>query len=292
MSYETLSEPDAPLVSLYEMRQHLRVDSDYENDLIENLGRAVTNEAENKTGNYFALRIIERRFENFYQGGAWHGRTGDTFYPNNIVTLNKGRVRKVLNFKYKNYAGEINAIDLRNKTIDKRSTPARIQPFFNTLWPFDKVPEIDSVSIEYSAGYFTRFTIENNDTIVVSADWEDYEVGGRIDFWHRDKTIKDDALLPLNVTDNKIYYIQNVVGFGKYRISNTPGGEVINFGGKPARGDIFVGVRPDAVCQYVLLQVAALYDNRSAISERPINIIPPSHLDRFLDTYKIYSHVF
>lgn len=125
-------------VSLADMKNHLRVESDITSDdtLISALIAAAREWCENYTRRSFVSRTLELRMDCF---------------PDEIL-LPRGPVLSIGSVQYTAQDGTLTSLAAADYQSDLYSLPGRILPPFGSIWPIQKLGTMNSVLVTYDAG--------------------------------------------------------------------------------------------------------------------------------------------
>lgn len=157
-------DPIAEPVSLADMKLHLRVDSDYEDDMINTLISTTRERAEDLTGRclfYQQWVFSMDQFPRWYGDGSGstyfgqhhHPRHHSMFRDDNLaIILPRGPVLSVDSITWRDSSGTVNTLDPSLYNVDLLSEPARIRPVYNGSWPFG-IFDTNSVTINFTCGY-------------------------------------------------------------------------------------------------------------------------------------------
>lgn len=139
-SVETITEPAALPVTVDEAKEHLRVDHEDEDALIERLIRAATEDAETFQGRAYITRTLRLYLDRF------PGSAGVIYLPMPPAT-------SVEAVTYRDHSGGEHVIDADRYVVDLARSPARIAPAAGHSWPAVSLLPVGAVSVEYKAGY-------------------------------------------------------------------------------------------------------------------------------------------
>ena len=154
------SAPAIEPVTLVDMKNYLRVDSDLTQDdaLITMLISAARRYAESVTGRSFisqGWRLVLDSFPGYGMTGVQWG-VGYS-HPRNAVLLEKGPVISVDSIVYTDMGGATQTIatpGAPDYAVDLTGPVPRITPGFGKIWPIP-LPQIGAVQVNYTAGYGT-----------------------------------------------------------------------------------------------------------------------------------------
>ena len=134
-----IQDPSSLLLTVSDMKTYLRVDNSDEDDLIEELIEAATQEAEMFTRRSFLTKTYETRFDGFY----------------NVMRLDHSPVISVSSIKYDSTSFDQDAtLATTVYQVETGIEPARITLRDGQLWP-ETFKKKAAVRIRYTAGYST-----------------------------------------------------------------------------------------------------------------------------------------
>ena len=140
------SDSTALPISVEEVKEHLRIDSTYENQMFRSMVQAVGLIAENKTGRSLVQREYELLMDDF---------PGDTdaitlLFP----PLSASSTDLTITYLDES-SGDSTTLPATAYTVDYKSVPARVYPAYDNEWP-DNVRDVrNAVTITYRSGYAT-----------------------------------------------------------------------------------------------------------------------------------------
>ena len=127
-------------ISLVIAKQHLKVETTDDDDLVTALIKAARETAESFTGRALASQTFEYILDEFPQSGDM------IFIPNPPL-------ESVESIKYKDYEGTEVEWDSSNYIIDSDNIPARISLAYNKIFPVFTPYPVSAVRIRFVAGY-------------------------------------------------------------------------------------------------------------------------------------------
>jgi len=130
--------PAAEPLELAEVKAHLRVEHDAEDDLILRLLRMARQRAE--TDNDLALITQELEYRL------------DDWPSSSMIRLPRGPIQSVDEIAYVDQAGNPQVIDPANYEVDLYLRPARLRPAPEYTWPTVK-DQLNAITITYTAGW-------------------------------------------------------------------------------------------------------------------------------------------
>jgi uncharacterized phiE125 gp8 family phage protein len=164
LSTTLVTPPQAEPVSLVLAKQHLRVDFDDEDDLIESYITAAREYCEKATRRAFFNQTWLRTMDFFpiwnavdrthvpsdraawpYPTWFWNKLTIDLPYP---------RLVSVESIVYTDSDGTEQTLSTDSYTVDPSSTPGRIAPSASTIWPWTNIRRPGNVKITFVAGSY------------------------------------------------------------------------------------------------------------------------------------------
>lgn len=189
MSYNIITPASLKALTVQEVKDYLRVDSDAEDTLLGVLIDASTQVVENYLGRFLLTTTVEEFFDFFPVN-----RTGvDPFQGDrNIIYLSRGPVQTVSQVKYIDGNGDENWVDPVNYRTDLVGEPARIMPYHGWYGTRDTV---NAVIIRYTSGYTQASDVPANIKMaMLLIIGEMYEK--RVDSVHRMPTASEYLLNP------------------------------------------------------------------------------------------------
>jgi len=169
-------DPIVEPLSLADMKLHLRVDSDYEDDLISTLISTTRERAEDLTGRSLLSQqwiFGLDKFPSYYgaeTGGTYigehHHHRHDEMYRSDklAIILPRGPVISVDSITWTDFSGNINTLSPTQYNVDLLSEPARIRPLYNSNWPW-AIFDTNSVIVTFTCGYQQTVTEQLTATV-------------------------------------------------------------------------------------------------------------------------------
>lgn len=192
MSYSIITPATLKALTVQEVKDYLRVDSDAEDTLLEVLIDASTQMAESYLGRFLLTTVIEEFYDFFpvYKTGV------DPFHGDrNIIFLSRGPVQAVASVKYIDGNGDEQTVTASDYRTDLVSEPSRIMP--NEGWLGTK-DTVNAVIIRYTCGYTQASDVPANIKMaMLLMIGEMYEK--RVDSVHRLPTASEYLLNPYRV---------------------------------------------------------------------------------------------
>lgn len=133
-------------VTLDEMKLHLRVTEDEENELIWSTIAAARGYIERTTRQQLITATYELFLDKFPTTGA------------KIIRLPRPPLQSVTSIKYVDIDGATQTLASSKYDVDIHSEPSRVAESFNNFWPSTR-NEVNAVTIEYLAGYGLATTV-------------------------------------------------------------------------------------------------------------------------------------
>jgi len=192
MSYTVITPATLKALTVQEVKDYLRVDSDAEDTLLGVLIDAATEMAESYLGRFLLTTVIEEFYDFFpvYSTGVDPFR-GDR----NIIFLSRGPVQSVAHVKYIDGNGDEQTVTASDYRSDLISEPARIMP--EQGW-YGTKDTVNAVIIRYTCGYTQASDVPANIKMaMLLMIGEMYEK--RIDSVHRLPTASEHLLNPFRV---------------------------------------------------------------------------------------------
>ena len=192
MSYTVITPATLEALTVQEVKDYLRVDSDAEDTLLGVLIKASTEMAESYLGRFLLTTVIEEFYDFFpvYKTGV------DPFHGDrNIIYLSRGPVQAVASVKYIDGNGDEITVNANDYRTDLVSEPSRIFPAHGWYGTKDTV---NAVIIRYTCGYTQASDVPANIKMaMLLMIGEMYEK--RMDSVHRLPTASEFLLNPYRV---------------------------------------------------------------------------------------------
>ena len=262
MTTKLITSPAAAPVSLQEAKAHLRVDNTADDALILAMVAAATSDAEHRLGR----ALVQQTWEQVQDG-----------FDDDIDLPNPPLV-SVTSLKYIDTDGTEQTLSTSLYSVDGDSEPARILPAYGASWPGTRsVPS--AVRARYVAGYAATFAISaitKAAAAVVTIGAHTLPVGQGVHFTG-----------VLGMTEiNGLYATITAAG----ATDITVGINSTAFTAYTAGGTCAVDSVPAPIKSWILLRLAALYENReSVLIGQAMQAAPRDFADGLLDRYKIYA---
>ncbi len=138
MSLKLITAPSLDPVTLEEMREYLRADGAEFDITIPRLIKAAREAAQNYQNRAFYTQTWELSFDVF---------------PRMPLKIPLPPLQNLVSVKYTDKDGTEKAMNLNDFIVDKRSEPGRIAFKQGKSWPSVELQPIDSVVIQFTAGY-------------------------------------------------------------------------------------------------------------------------------------------
>ena len=151
------SAPGLEPLTLAEAKNHLRVDSDLTQDdaLITMLIGAARRYAEMYCGQSFISQGWRLVADSFPGAGCMGVPWGSVYsLPGNALLLERGPVISITSITYVAMDGTTQTMPSTDYVADLTGPLPRVTPVFGKIWPIP-LPQIGSVSVNYTAGYGT-----------------------------------------------------------------------------------------------------------------------------------------
>lgn len=144
-SLSTVTEPAAEPVSLDEMKLHLRVGDDAEDDLIESLTRAARRLTEKETNQRWVTQVLKLTLPHWPCGQPFDGWE-------NAIALPVGPVASVDEVRYYAFAGTLTTLAGTGYQTWLDHSPPLVAPAPYSWWPTLQPGKLPAVEVEYTAG--------------------------------------------------------------------------------------------------------------------------------------------
>ena len=141
--------PTGTFLSLDDVKEHLRVDHDASDGLIQSLIYAATAQVENITNRKMVTQ-------------TWKAYADE--WPTAFFTLPYGNLQAVTSVSYTLEDGTVNTLDISRYIVDSASDPGRILLSPNQDWPTDTLYPSNPIEIEFTCGYGSH-TIQNIEAV-------------------------------------------------------------------------------------------------------------------------------
>ena len=159
MAYTLITPAADELITVDEVKKHLRVLHNEEDDLIGVYLLAAIENFQEFTG-----RVISK--------STW-SLTFDKFPVNGIVEIARCKVIEVKTISYIDTSGESQELNVQEVRLDAASEPARLTPAFGKTFP-ETANVINAVSISFEAGYISATKLNKLDKAAIflmAAHW-------------------------------------------------------------------------------------------------------------------------
>ena len=192
MSYTIITPASIQALTVQEVKDFLRVDSDAEDALLGVLISASTEMAEHYLGRFLLTTVIEEFYDFFPMSRV----TAEPFRGDrNIIYLSRGPVQSIAHVKYIDGNGDEITVDTTDYRTDLVSEPARIMPEHGWYGTKDTV---NAVITRYTCGYTQASDVPSNIKMaMLLMIGEMYEK--RVDSVHRLPTASEYLLNPFRV---------------------------------------------------------------------------------------------
>lgn len=147
--------PAAEPITLAELKAHLKIEVDDEDDVLDGLITSAREWIERWTGRAFVARTVETRLDRFPL--PFDPVSLDYIAPGQAATkaisLPIGPVRSVTSIEYIDSAGSLITWAASSYQVDTVSPIARIAPAFGAYYPATRHGDFGAVRITYEVGY-------------------------------------------------------------------------------------------------------------------------------------------
>lgn len=153
MPLQLVTPPTSEPLLLDDVKAHLRVDTSYDDFLIESLISAARTYAEEKTHRSLmaqSWKLVLDSFPGPSLMGVPYGRAYSV--PEHAILLERPPVTAVSSITYLDMAGVQQTMPSTDYVVELTSEPARITPVFGKIWPIN-LPQIGSVQVNFTTGY-------------------------------------------------------------------------------------------------------------------------------------------
>lgn len=260
MSLRQTAAPTSEPVTLDELKQHLRIDGDDENDLLTSLLIAARSACEGAQNRAYVSQTFEVTLDRFPNGGEqWRADMGfvdaaDLDDPG-TVNLPRPPLAKVTGITYVDSNGATQTLSTSDYAVDNKTEPGRIVPAYSESWPSPRTQR-NAITITYVAGYATPFTADAS-TNIVTASGRTFADGDLV------RLTNISGALPTGLSANTDYYVRDASG-STFKLAATAGGSAIDITGA-GTGTHFVGEVPAKVRLAIKCLVGHYYENREGV---------------------------
>lgn len=158
LTLTTVTPPTSEPLLLQEAKDHLRVDSDDENALVQRLIQSARVDAENFLNRRIARATLKLQLDHF-PGAYDHGYCRDGLTRRHRSGVDAIRppsppLVSVTSITYVDANGDTQTLATDAYQVDSDSEPGRIVPAYGTCWPATRC-QPNAVAVTYVAGYAT-----------------------------------------------------------------------------------------------------------------------------------------
>lgn len=146
--------PTGTFLSLDDVKEHLRVDHDASDGLIQSLIYAATAQVENITNRKMVTQ-------------TWKAYADE--WPTAFFTLPYGNLQAVTSVSYTLEDGTVNTLDISRYIVDSASDPGRLLLSPNQDWPTDTLYPSNPIEIEFTCGYGSSGNIDVPEPIMIAS---------------------------------------------------------------------------------------------------------------------------
>jgi uncharacterized phiE125 gp8 family phage protein len=154
----TWTTPSASIITVAELKSHLRVDFDDDDDLMSDLVVAAQAHIEGPEGIGLALAPSTWRL------------SLDGFPSDQVIAIPLGPVTAVTGITYLDASGAHQTLDLANVRIDLDGRPARITPALDKAWP-ETADLVGAVKVTFTAGPASPDPALKRAVLMLAAHW-------------------------------------------------------------------------------------------------------------------------
>lgn len=148
-SIQEVVAPAEEPCSIADLKSHLRVNIDDDDDVIEAYGKAARIACENRLGRKLITQTLALRFDKF------------PCSPRGIIELPYGPVVSVSSVQYLDTAGVQQTLSPTLYSFDIYSVNARLYPAYSAIWPTPQA-QPNSLTITYVTGYGAAADVPEN----------------------------------------------------------------------------------------------------------------------------------
>lgn len=274
MSLKQVTPATAKPLHLSTVKQHLRVDLNEDDSLID----IYLDEAIGGAYNITQRQLVASR---------WRFDLDD--FPC-AIDIPIGPLVRVVSIQYTDINGLVQTIPATDYETDHTDGSwTHIVHALNKPWPTPKDMK-NAVRILLDVGYVAPIVADAVADTIKLAGWKDLIVGDVL------RLSNSGGELPNPLNQNTDYYIQTVVSSGVYKLSATSGGAAIDitdngaglsFAGQLSLND-GLGTIPGGFLSWLLLTVETRYSYRGGLVNTPGSIVTKNpFIDCILDPYKV-----
>ncbi|OYD65961.1 UNVERIFIED_ORG: putative phiE125 gp8 family phage protein [Burkholderia sp. CF145] len=278
MPEQLIRPPVGEPVSLIEAKLHLRVTDDAQDARIQSFITSARIDAEKE----IRQQLIHARWQAIFDrfpGDNGMNLCENVNIPGNAARLPHSPLVDVVSVTYLDMSETLQTMDPADYVANNALTPGIVTPRFGRIWPVP-LPQIGAVQFTYNAGYASPFSVPvvpgNQIKVRGPVTWD---VGDTVEFYN------SGGVLPLALQAGTPYTIDAVATGGLYQLLDDAGASV-QFT-DAGSGLSFIGVVPQAIRDWILLRVGALYENREGVlvmTRGHVEDLP--FVDRMLDPYR------
>ena len=254
MSVVVVTPPGAEPIALAEAKLQIRVETSQtaEDGLIRSYIRAARNQVESLANRALVTQTLDLVLDDFPAGSI-------------PIPLPRSPLQSITSITYVDTDGTSQTLSSSLYTVDTGSTPGRVFPIFNELWPGTR-GDRNAVTVRYVAGWGTPFTSVNA-TDVITANGRTFA----------DTTIvslsNSGGALPPPLAVSTTYHVRDASG-ATFKLAASSGGAAIDLITDDGTGTHFVGVIPDSLRDAMLLLIGDLYERRESVGQGSFNALP------------------
>ncbi|MHB9836842.1 head-tail connector protein [Paraburkholderia terrae] len=281
MPEQLIRPPVGEPVSLAEAKLHLRVTDDAQDARIQSFIRSARIDAEKEIRQQLLHARWQLVFDRFPMAGVGTPLPfcENVNIPGYAAMLPHSPLVDVVSVTYLDMSGTMQTMDPGDYVANNALTPGIVTPGFGKIWPIP-LPQTGAVQFTYNAGYASPFSVPdapgNQIKVPGPVTWK---VGDTVGFYN------SGGALPLPLEADAPYTIGAAATGGLYQLLDDAGASV-QFT-DTGSGLSFIGVVPQAIRDWILLRVGALYENREGVlvmTRGHVEDLP--FVDRMLDPYR------
>lgn len=239
-SLTLVTGPTSEPLHRQEIKEHLRIDGEAEDVLLDSLVRAAREYVETYTGRQLVTATWRRKYD------SW---------PTDDILLGTPLV-SVTSVTYVDGNGTTQTLASTEYDVDLDSQPGCIRLAYNKTWPSIRGQPRD-IAITYVVGHACPFT--------AAAATDVLTISGRT-FTNTDpiRLSNSGGLLPGGLTTNTTYYVRDYSA-GTLKLAASSGGTAIDVT-STGTGTHFLGEIPEPIRQAMKLLCGHWYENREAVT--------------------------
>lgn len=163
---QIITPPASEPVDLISAQQHMRLDSDYDNDAVLGFITAAREQCENDTKRQFMSATYVLTLD-YFPGRAWRCSSGNAlpggwgreqawehgrYFQDGWIRIPRPPLQSVTSITYTDTTGAVQTLDPSLYIVDTQNEPGRISPAYGKYWPDTQVV-LNAAQITFVAGW-------------------------------------------------------------------------------------------------------------------------------------------